>query len=320
VKISGAVVPMDTPEKSHANLRGGIDQRSLGRFWPPGVGIEAAQDRILGAQASILVVALSAYVLAALFAERRESEARLTSSNIMLERERSNKLMNLEAMAASISHEVRQPLTGITLNGSALLRYLGETPPKLEKARSAAEKAITGGHRIGQILEDIRTLFGTTERAPDPVNMNDLALGALRALDGELKNHNVVTRIHLKPELPPIMGHSGQLQQVIVNLIQNAIDAMDSVNNDRRVLEVRTEHNGDDAISITVEDSGPGIDPKKSDEMFGAFFTTKPHGMGLGLAICRMIVERHDGELSVTSANPHGANFQIKLPQMKQPH
>ena len=95
---------------------------------------------------------------------------------------------------------------------------------------------------------------------------------------------------------------------------------MDSVDSDRRVLQVRTEHSGDDAISITVEDTGPGIDPKKSDEMFGAFFTTKRHGMGLGLAICRMIVERHDGKLSVTSANPHGAIFRIKLPQMKLPH
>ena len=289
----------------------------IGHFGDPSLTID---DRIQGAQASILVVALSAYVLAALFAERRESEARLTSSNMMLERERSNKLMNLEAMAASISHEVKQPLTGITLNASALLRYLGDTPPKLEKARSAAEKVIAGGHRIGEILEDIRTLFGTTERAPGPVNMNHLALGALRALDGELKNHNVVTRTHLKPELPPIMGHSGQLQQVIVNLIQNAIDAMDSVDSDRRVLQLRTEHNGGDAISITVEDTGPGIDPKKSDDMFGAFFTTKSHGMGLGLAICRMIVERHDGELSVTSANPHGAILRVKLPQKEPPH
>jgi signal transduction histidine kinase len=277
-------------------------------------------DRILGAQASILVVALSAYVLAALFAERRDSEARLASSNIMLGRERSNKLMNLEAMAASISHEVRQPLTGITLSGSALLRYLGATPPKLEKARSAAEKVIAAGHRISQILDDIRNLFGTTERAPSPLNMNDSALGALRALDGDLKNHNIVTRAHLKPELPPIMGHSGQLQQVIVNLIQNAIDAMDSVDSDRRVLQVRTEHNGSDAISIAIEDTGPGIDPKKTDDIFNAHFTTKPHGMGLGLAICRMIVERHDGELSVSSADPHGTIFRIKLPQMKLPH
>ena len=290
---------------------------SIGHFGDPSLSID---DRILGAQASILVVALSAYVLAALFAERRDSEARLTSSNMMLERERSNKLMNLEAMAGSISHEIKQPLTGITLSGSALARYLKDTPPKLEKARSAAEKMIAGGHRVGQILDDIRDLFGKSERKPGPVNMNDLALEALRALDGGLKNHNIVTRTDLKPELPPIMGHSGQLQQVIVNLIQNAIDAMNSVDSDRRVLQVRTEHNSGDAISITVADTGPGIDPKKSDEMFGAFFTTKRHGMGLGLAICRMIVERHDGKLSVTSANPHGAAFHITLPQMKLPH
>ena len=286
----------------------------IGHFGDPNLAID---DRILGAQASILVVALSAYVLAALFAERRESEARLTSSNVMLERERKNKLMNLEAMAASISHEVRQPLTGITLNGTALLRYVGDTPPKLEKVRSVAEKMIAGGHRIGQILDDIRTLFGTAERAPGPVNMNDLALGALRTLDEELKNHNIVTRTHLRPEVSPIMGHSGQMQQVIVNLIQNAIDAMDSVDSDRRMLQVSTEHNGGDAISMIIEDTGPGIDPKNADDVFGAFFTTKPHGMGLGLAICRMIIERHDGELSISSADPHGAVFRIKLPQMK---
>jgi signal transduction histidine kinase len=222
-------------------------------------------------------------------------------------------------MAGSISHEIKQPLTGITLSGSALVRYLEDTPPKLDKARSAAAKVIAGGHRIGQILDDIRNLFGKSERVPSRVNMNDLAREALRALDGELKNHNVVTRTHLKPGLPPIMGQGGQLQQVIVNLIQNAIDAMDSVDGGRRALLLRTEHNGGDAISITVEDTGPGIDPKKSDDMFGAFFTTKPHGMGLGLAICRMIVERHDGELSVSSAVPHGAIFRIKLPQ-KPPH
>ena len=289
----------------------------IDHFGDPSLTID---DRILGAQASILVVALSAYVLAALFAERRESEARLASSNTMLERERSNKLMNLEAMAASISHEVKQPLTGMTLNGSALLRYLGDTPPKLDKARLAAEKVITAGHRVSEILDDIRNLFGTTERAQGPLNMNDLVLGALRALDGELKNHNIVTRTHLKPELPSVMGHSGQLQQVIVNLIQNAIDAMDSVDSARRVLQVRTAHDGDDAISISIVDTGPGIDPKKSDHLFDAFFTTKPHGMGLGLAICRMIVERHDGELSVSAANPHGAIFRIKLPQIKLPN
>ena len=266
---------------------------------------------------SILVVALSAYVLAALFAERRDSEARLASSNMMLQREQNNKLMNLEAVTASISHEVRQPLTGIVASGSALLRFLGATPPKLEKARSAAEGMIAAAHRASQILDDIRNLFGTTESARGPVDVNDLALGALRTLDGQLKNHKITTRVALKAGLPPVMGHSGQLQEVLVNLIQNAVDAMDTIENDSRLLKVRTERNGSDAISIEIEDTGPGIDPKKSNNIFDAFFTTKSHGIGLGLAICRMIIERHDGQLVASSANPQGAVFQILLPQMK---
>jgi C4-dicarboxylate-specific signal transduction histidine kinase len=148
--------------------------------------------------------------------------------------------------------------------------------------------------------------------------VNDLVVSSLRTLDRELKSHNVTTRIQLASQLSPIMGHRGQLQEVIVNLIQNAIDAMDAVDDDRRVLQVRTEHNGDE-VSVEIEDTGPGIDTKKSDNIFDVFFTTKPHGMGLGLAICRMIVERHEGRLVVSSANPHGAIFRMMLPQAKSP-
>jgi C4-dicarboxylate-specific signal transduction histidine kinase len=115
--------------------------------------------------------------------------------------------------------------------------------------------------------------------------VNDLALGALRTLDGQLKNHKITTRVALKAALPPVMGHSGQLQEVLVNLIQNAVDAMDTTENDSRLLKVRTERNGSDAISIEIEDTGPGIDPKKSNNIFDAFFTTKSHGIGLGLAM-----------------------------------
>jgi signal transduction histidine kinase len=267
----------------------------------------------------IFSLVTSTVVLIVLLGETTRLHGRLARSNAMLQREQNNKLMNLEAVTASISHEVRQPLTGIVAGGSALLRFLGATPPKLEKARSATEGMIAAAHRASQILDDIRNLFGTTENARGPVDVNDLALGALRTLDSELKNHNITTRVALKAELPPVMGHSGQLQEVIVNLIQNAIDAMDAVDNEHRVLQVGTEHNGGDAISIEIEDTGPGIDPKKSDDIFEAFFTTKPHGMGLGLAICRMIIERHEGRLSVSSAIPHGAVFRVMLPQVRSP-
>jgi signal transduction histidine kinase len=259
-----------------------------------------------------LALVTSTVVLVILLAEMARLYALLARSNVMLRREQNNKLISLEALAASISHEVRQPLAGISLRGDALLRFVEGTPPKLDKIRSAAEEIIAAAHRASQILDDIRYLFGSAERAQSPVDINDLAVKALRTLDSELKSRNVVTRTQLASQLPLVMGHNGQLQEVVVNLMQNAVDAMDSVNNDRRVLRIRTEHTGD-AIIVEIEDTGPGIDPKDSDNLFDAFFTTKPHGMGLGLAICRMIVERHKGQLTVSSAHPHGAIFRIML-------
>jgi signal transduction histidine kinase len=254
----------------------------------------------------------STIVLVFLLAETARLYGRLAHSNAMLLREQNNRLMSLEAVASSISHEVRQPLTAIVGGGGALLRYLKGTPPKLDKALSTAEGMIAAGHRASQILDDVRNLFGPAEHAKSPVDVNDLVVSALRGLDNELKSHNVTTRIQLASQLPPIMGHRGQLQEVMVNLIQNAIDAMASSDSDRRVFQARTEHNGD-AVSIEIEDTGPGIDPKKSADIFEAFYTTKPHGTGLGLAICQMIVERHEGQLSVSPANPRGAIFRVTL-------
>ena len=259
-------------------------------------------------------------MMIALLTEVLLLHVRVIRSNMMLEREQNNKLMNLEALAASISHEVRQPLTGIAATSSALLRFLEHTPPKLDRVRSAAEKIVAASHRASQMLDDIRNLFGTAERQSGPINLNNLVRGALRTLDGQLKDHNVVTRVDLASKLPPVTGHSGQLQEVVINLIQNAIDAMDTVDDAHRVLQVRTEFDDGKAISVEIEDTGLGIDPKKSDKIFDAFVTTKPKGMGLGLAICRLIVERHEGRLSVSSADPHGAIFRITLPQMKLPH
>src|SRR6516164_2963479 len=130
----------------------------------------------------------------------------------------------------------------------------------------------------------------------------------------------LATRVDLAPELPPVMGHSGQLQEVIVNLIQNAIEAMEMVDHDRREVKVRTECNRGNSVSIEIKDTGPGIDPKNSADIFEAFYTTKPHGMGLGLAICRMIVERHEGHLSASSPDQGGAIFRVTLPRTNLSH
>ena len=135
-----------------------------------------------------------------------------------------------------------------------------------------------------------------------------------RTLHGDLIDHGIKTRTELTPGLPPVMGHRGQLEEVIINLVRNAIEAMDAIKDGNRVLRVKTMHHDSDGIIVAVEDSGPGIDPEKLGGIFDAFVTTKPQGMGLGLALCRMIIERHGGQLLASSSEKKGAIFQITLP------
>jgi signal transduction histidine kinase len=283
----------------------------IGHFGDTGLPIDA---RILQAQAVILVTTIGAYVLAALFAERKENEARLARTNLMLERERNNKLMSLAATAAAISHEMKQPLTAVTANGISALRLLQGVPPDIAEARSAVDDVISDAYRAAEVLDSLRGLFGKVDRAREPVDLNETALAALRALRGELGDHGVKTGLELAPALPPVMGNKGQLQEVITNLLHNAVEAMEAVNVERRVLNVSTRPDSGEAVVVEVKDSGPGIDPPLLENIFDAFVTTKPHGTGLGLAICRMIAERHGGRLSAASDGKNGALFQLVLP------
>ena len=265
----------------------------------------------------LFAIVTSTIVLVVLVEEIVVLYGRMARSHAMLVHERNNTLMNLEALTAAIRHEVNQPIGALILNGESLELSLREMPPQLDEAHSAAEEMLAAGYRISKILEDIGNLFGRTKREPSPIYVNDLAIETLRILDRELTVHKVATRVELTSELPPVMGHGGQLQEVLINLIKNAIEAMEVVDDEQRKLGVKTERWSGDAISVAIADTGPGIDPKKSGEIFEAFFTTKSDGMGLGLAICRMIIERHGGQLSVSPASPHGAIFQIILPQSK---
>jgi signal transduction histidine kinase len=258
----------------------------------------------------------STTVLIVLLVETARLYSRVAHTNLMLQRERKNKLMNLEAVVASISHEVKQPLAAISASGAALLRFLNWTPPNLEEARSAANGIIAANHSVVEVLDSIRALFGRSETAQEPVDLNKLALGVLGTLDTEFKIHRIAVRAETTVELPIVLGHKGQLEEVLINLVRNAVEAMGSVNDDRRVLQVRTQSDADSVI-VAVEDSGSGIDPEKSSTIFDAFVTTKRHGTGLGLAISRMIVERHGGQLLAFPANPRGAIFQVVLPFRK---
>lgn len=273
-----------------------------------------ATQRILVAQASILTASFCALVLAALFAERKANELRLVHSNLMLERERDNKLMNMQAVTAAMAHELKQPLTAISANSEAVQMVLGHTKPDRSAMRSALDSIVEDSHRAGRILNDIRALFLKTDSEYESVDVNEVASGVLRLLQEELKAHGVVTRAELAPDLPRVLGDKGQLQEVLVNLVQNAIEAMGAIRAGRRRLWLKTDRHGDDAIVVEVKDSGPGIDPANLNGIFDAFFTTKSQGTGLGLAICRMIIERHGGQLSASSDGAHGALFLCVLP------
>ena len=265
----------------------------------------------------IFALVTSTTILVLLLAEMTRAYAQLARSNAMLQAERNNKLMNLEAMVASISHEIKQPLSAIAVSGSAALRFLERTPPNLEEVRAGLNLMVEESYRAGQVFDNLRALFGKAGGGHEPVDVNEVTLDVLRILGGDLRDHSITTRTELMSERPLIMGHRGQLQEVLLNLVRNAIDAMDAVKDGGRVLQVRTERHASDKIVVAVENSGPGIDPKKLDGIFDAFVSTKPQGMGLGLAICRMIIDRHQGQLSAWSGEKRGAVFQFILPATK---
>jgi signal transduction histidine kinase len=283
----------------------------IGHFGNTGLPVDY---RIAQAQAIILAVAIGAHVLAALFAERRQSEARLARSNAMLERERDNRLLNAQAITAAIAHEIRQPLAAIATNADAALRWLGRAPPDHDEARAALLRIRNGGHRASDVFDGIRSLFGKNSRERQPIDINRIVLGVTNSLQNELNDHGVETRYQLTTGLPLVDGDGAQLEQVIFNLINNGVEAMANTTNRRRTLRLRTELRGPGEIAVSVQDSGPGIDPRQLDNVFNAFVSTKAHGTGLGLAICRMIVESHGGRLTAASDGRSGALFQFVLP------
>lgn len=287
----------------------------IGHFGDPGLSVS---DRLLQAQAMILVVTIGTSVLSALFAERRTSAARLANSYRLLEHERDSKLLNVEAAVAWIAHELSQPLTGVSTNTSAALRYLRSLPPDEDRAEAALESIAGQAARVHEIFGGIRAFFQSGAAAYKPINVNELIRLVLDTFGEEIVLHRIVVHLALAPNLPTGNGNASQLQQVISNLVRNAIEAMATTEDRPRELRLTTELHGRDTIRIAVEDSGPGIDSAQLDNAFGPFFTTKRGGMGLGLAICRLIIERHGGGITVSSDGRTGAHFDVILPAVSE--
>jgi signal transduction histidine kinase len=253
-------------------------------------------------------------VLLVLLSETVSLYARLARSISAERRAREARLSEMEALSATIAHEVNQPLASMVTNADAGMRWLDKPNPELAEVRAALSRIAKDGHRTGTVIESIWTLFKKGAQERTTVQVNELIDEILRRSRDEAKFHRTVIRADLFEQLPPVKGSPVQLQQVISNLVANAIDAMSAITDRERVLHVKSSLQDSGSILISVEDSGIGLNPNDSERIFEPFFTTKSDGMGMGLMFCRSAIEGHGGRLWTTDNKPHGAIFQFTLP------
>jgi C4-dicarboxylate-specific signal transduction histidine kinase len=227
------------------------------------------------------------------------------------------RVTTLGELVASIAHEVNQPLAAIVTNGDAGLRWLGRNPPELGRVRASLETMISDSMRASEVVRRIRGLVRKTGPQKASLDINVCIQEVISLVQHEVAIQRVALQLELAPLLPPVLGDKVQLQQVIINLIINGIEAMASVTNRQRELVIRSREQGDHVL-VAVQDCGVGIEPGSETRLFQAFFTTKPGGMGMGLSICRSIIEAHNGRLWASSDADVGATFQFTLPSHRE--
>jgi C4-dicarboxylate-specific signal transduction histidine kinase len=225
------------------------------------------------------------------------------------------RVSSLGALTASIAHEVNQPLSGIITNASTCLRMLAADPPNVAGARETARRTIRDGNRASDVITRLRALFSKQDAAAEPVDLNDATRKVIALSLSEIQRNRAVLRQELADGLPPVMGDRVQLQQVILNLLLNALDAMSGIDDRPRQLLIRTARDDEDCVRLTVQDSGTGIEPHRIERLFEAFYTTKSGGMGIGLSVSRSIIESHQGKLWATPNDGPGAAFSFAIPQ-----
>ena len=294
--------------------RWGISESRL----PPGSEIhfreptawERYRAQILAICGALLVqTALIGWLI---YEHRRRHVAEVMARHSMAELNHMNRVATAGELSASIAHEIRQPLTGIVASASAARRWLEREKPDIDKTKAALNQIESAGHRANDIIVNIRSMFRKDTQDKSWIDINKLIGTVLELVYIDLQKHQIELESGLDDQLQPVLGNRVQLQQVILNLIMNAIDSMRSVQ--PRTLSIKSKLNGHDSVQVSIEDTGVGIDPANLSQIFKPLFTTKDHGMGMGLSICHSIIEGHQGRIWVTAGNKGGTIFHFELP------
>jgi signal transduction histidine kinase len=253
-------------------------------------------------------------VLLVLLSETTILYAYLARSVMKQRQDREGRQIAMDVMAASIAHEINQPLGAMVTNANAALRWMANATPDLDEVRAALERIVKDGQRANQVIGGIRSMFKKDIHGRARLSINDLVREVATMIEIDLRTHRVSISLELHDGLPQLIADRGQLQQVFLNLCANAIEAMRSVDG-ARLLRIRSDIIKESShVLVSIEDSGTGIDGKNSVRIFEPFFTTKASGTGIGLAICRSIIESHGGSLQASANNPHGTIFHVVLP------
>lgn len=252
--------------------------------------------------------------------ERKRAEARARESErryreIQADLAHANRVATSGNLSASIAHEINQPLTAMITNAQAALRWLEAFPPNLEEVRDALASVVRTGHRASDVIGRVRALLTKTPPRRDRLEMNDAIREVIELALNEAGKDGIAVRFQFAEHLPIVEGDRVQLQQVVLNMVVNAIEAMNPSHAERRELLIATEKDEPDGVVVSVRDCGPGLAPEFAQRVFDAFYTTKSGGMGLGLSICRSIVEAHGGQVWTKPNIPGGAIFQFNLPR-----
>ena len=295
--------------------RWGISEKNL----PPGSEILFRDPTVWGQYRAYILAAAAAILIQAalifwlLYEHRRRHLAEVQARNSMAELTQLNRLATAGELSAAIAHEIRQPIAGMVAMANAAVRWLSREIPDIGEARDAMNNVVATGHHASDVITNVRELFGKDTQEKTPTDVNKLIKKVLALVYIDLRKHSIETQLNLSEQLPPLIGNEVQLRQVVLNLVMNAIESMASVA-ELRVLSIKSESTEHNSVLVSIADTGSGIDVANLNRIFAPMFTTKTRGMGMGLSICKSIIDSHNGGIWVSAGVPRGSIFHFELP------